>query len=115
MATLFDSYEEGLAGDGQNTIGQGLQKRILHLSFHSIEEGEEKKKALTLLLRPDVSTNNHLKSVNNPPCWGENYFKDLLGAKEACTNTGALSRWGEFEKGSAGGSDSEAFGANKRQ
>ena len=64
-----------------------------------------KKKAPTPLLHPDVSTNNHLKSVNNPPCWGENYFKDLQGAKGAYTNTGALSRWGEFEKGSARGNE----------
>ena len=65
--------------------------------FHRKKKRKEtKSEALALLLRPYVSTNNHLKSVNNPPCWGENYFKDLQGAKEAWTNTGALSRWGGF-------------------
>jgi hypothetical protein len=29
----------------------------------------------------NLSTNNHLKLVNNPPYRSENYFKDLRGAK----------------------------------
>lgn len=39
------------------------------------------KNPLTFFPALNLSTNNHLKLVNNPPYRSENYFKDLHGAK----------------------------------